>query len=107
MSKDFDIKLLVKDELKKNLIFGLHARPPIGIILGFCGYSHHVMPLIQTLSHTTRAYIINADGLPGFISIKRTKLSQLYKVKGRLGKFNVTKKLGTHLNATTRLAHDD
>ena len=25
------------------------------------------MPIMQSLSHTTRAYIINADGLRGFI----------------------------------------
>ena len=57
----------IKEELKKGLIFGLEARPPIGIILGFFGYQHQVMRLMQCLSHGTRAYIVNADGLPGFV----------------------------------------
>ena len=57
----------IKEELKKGLIFGLEARPPIGIVLGFFGYQHQVMKLMQCLSHGTRAYIVNADGLPGFV----------------------------------------
>ena len=67
MSKDFDIKVLVKDELKKNLIFGLEARPPIGIILGLAGYNNQVIPLLQKISHGTRAFVVNADGLSGFV----------------------------------------
>ena len=46
MSKIFDIKLQIKDELKKVLIFGLQARPPIGIILSYYGYRHQVMSLM-------------------------------------------------------------
>ena len=57
----------IKEELKKGLIFGLEARPPIGIVLGFFGYQHQVMKLMQCLSHGTRAYIVNAEGLPGFV----------------------------------------
>ena len=57
----------IKEELKKGLIFGLEARLPIGLILGFYGFRHQVMKLMQCLSHGTRAYIVNADGLPGFV----------------------------------------
>ena len=57
----------IKEELKKGLIFGLEARLPIGIILGFFGYQHQVMRLMQCLSHGTRAYIVNANGLTGFV----------------------------------------
>ena len=67
MSEQFDIKVPIKDELKKNLILGIQARPPIGIILGFTGYRHLVLPLLQKLSHGTRAFIVNADGLSGFV----------------------------------------
>ena len=57
----------IRDELKRNLIFGIGARLPIGIILGFYGFLYDVMELMKYLSHGTRAYIINADGLPGFV----------------------------------------
>ena len=32
------------------------------------GYSCDVLPAMQRLSHRTRAYIWNADGLPGFLA---------------------------------------
>ena len=59
----------IKTQFSKSLIFGLKARPPIGIILGFVGYRHKVMPIMQTLCHGTRAYILNSDAnkLSGFI----------------------------------------
>ena len=38
MSENYHTKVPIKDELKKELIFGIGARPPIGIILGFFGY---------------------------------------------------------------------
>ena len=67
MSENFDIKVGIRQDLLKNLIFGLQARLPIGIILGFLDYKHKVTPLLQSLSHSTRAYIFNADGLQGFL----------------------------------------
>ena len=67
MSKKFDIKIPIKKKLKKGLIFGIRARPPIGILLSFLGFCDEVMPILQVLSHSTRAFIINANGLPGFI----------------------------------------
>ena len=63
----FVAKVPIKEELKKSLIFGLESRLPIGIILGFVGYRHTVIALMQTISHGTRAFIINANALPGFI----------------------------------------
>ena len=67
MSVPLNIKAPIKDELQKNLVLGIQARPPIGIILGFVGYSYQVIPLMQVLSHGTRAFIANAKGLPGFV----------------------------------------
>ena len=37
------------------------------MILSFLGYRKEVMPILQKLSHSTRAYIVNSDGLPGFL----------------------------------------
>ena len=67
MSELLQILVPIREELKKNLVFGIEARPPIGIMLGFFGFSHQVMKLMKCLSHGTRAYIVNADGLPGFL----------------------------------------
>ena len=67
MSDKLETLASIRDELRKELIFGIEARPPIALILGFSGYSHQVMPLTQKLQHATRAYVINANGLSNFI----------------------------------------
>ena len=67
MKKEFDIKVSIKEEMKKGLVFGLGARPPIGYILSFFGFHHEVIHMMQSTSHSTRAFIWNADGLPGFL----------------------------------------
>ena len=67
MSEAHDILVPIRDELKKDLIFGIKARPPTGLILGFAGFRHEVIPLMQCLSHGVRAYLVNADGLQGFL----------------------------------------
>ena len=68
MTINYNIRVSVKAELKQGLIFGLRSRLPIAVILGFLGHRHEVVPILQSLSHGTRAYIINADGLPGFLN---------------------------------------
>ena len=67
MVEDFDIVLQLKNDLKKRLIFGLDARLPIAKILGFSGYRHEILPQMQTLSNSTRAFLVNANGLPAFV----------------------------------------
>ena len=67
MSDKIDIRVQIRQDLMKSMIFGLQARPPIGHILSFLGYFHEVIPIMQTLSHATRAYIVNAEFLSGFI----------------------------------------
>ena len=69
MSEHFEKRVSIREELSSNLIFGFEARLPIAIILGFAGYRHEVMPIMQTLSHGTRAYTCNprAFGLSGFV----------------------------------------
>ena len=59
----FDIKVTIKKEMLKSLVFGLNSRLPIGIMLSFYGYRYEVVPLMQELSHATRAYIYNEDGI--------------------------------------------
>ena len=44
MSKKIYIKVPIKDELRKNLIFGMDSRLPIAMILGYAGYRHQVVP---------------------------------------------------------------
>ena len=80
----------IKDELRKSLIFGIGARPPIGIILGFYGFRHQVLILMQCLSHGTRAFIVNADGLPGFVL--EFDISRLLKRADEAGKLEHARK---------------
>ena len=68
MCENFDFTVPIKDELKKCLVLGLRSRLAIVNVLAFSGCQQHVMPLMQTLSHDTRAYIFNADGLPNFFT---------------------------------------
>ena len=67
MEQKLDIKVPIKEELKKCMVFGVSARPAIGHILSYFGFSLEVLSLMQNLSHATRAYIVNAEGLPGFL----------------------------------------
>ena len=49
------------------------------------GYYHEVLPMMQRISHSTRAYIINAEGLPGFlIQIDFMQVLREADAKGRL-----------------------
>ena len=60
MQTSFDIKVAIKDDLRKGLIFGLKARLPIAMILVFLGDKYGVIRILQTVSHGTRAFIVNA-----------------------------------------------
>ena len=40
----------------------------MAVVLSFYGYQEPVVNLLQKISHSTRAYIWNADGLPGFLA---------------------------------------
>ena len=37
-------------------------------ILGFVDYGFEVYPMMQKLSHTSRAYTVNAHGIKGFMA---------------------------------------
>ena len=66
-SVSFDVIIPIREELKKVLIFGFKSRLVIAKLLSFIGWRQQVLPLMQTISHGTRAYIVNAEGLPGFV----------------------------------------
>ena len=89
MSQNIDVKVPIKEDLKKGLIFGLEARLPIGVILGFSGFTHEALPLMQNMSNATRAYIYNADLLPGFI--QKFEIIKLIKVADRGGQLQNVK----------------
>ena len=63
------IRVPLRKELKHKLIFGLEARLPIAEVLSFLGYEDEVLPVLQQLSHGTRAYVWNAGGLKGFLVV--------------------------------------
>ena len=66
----WDIVVPIKEEHVKSMPFedkGITARSSCAIILAFFGYCSDVLALMQELSHKTRAYIWNAQGLPGFL----------------------------------------
>ena len=67
---EWDILVSIKPEFSKKKPFegkGITARASTAIILAYYGYSFDVLALMQELSHKTRAYIWNAEGLPGFL----------------------------------------
>ena len=67
-NKTFQTKAKIKSQYLASLPFNpLNARPVIANFLTFLGYRHEVIPLLQVLSHKTRAYTINANGLEGFL----------------------------------------
>ena len=47
-------------------IEGLKSRLSVVLIFSYVGFTHEVMPILQRMSHKTRAYAFNADGFRGF-----------------------------------------
>ena len=46
MRDKFDIKIEIREDLKKGFIFGLRARPPIGHVLSYIGFRDEVIYLM-------------------------------------------------------------
>ena len=57
---------------------------PIATILGYLDFRFYVIPILQRLSHSTRAYIVNADGLPGFFTLDIFNILKNADEKGQL-----------------------
>ena len=49
-------------------------------MLSYIGNRQQVVTLMQRASHGTRAYIINNDGLPGFLISQREQIMNLLKL---------------------------
>ena len=67
MCEKFDVMLSIREDLLKALILGIEARLPAANILSFAGFSHQVTPIMQQLSHGTRAFLHNSNNLSGFL----------------------------------------
>ena len=72
-----EVRVPLKEELKKCLLFGL-SRLSVAMILGYLGHRHEVMPIMQTICHSTRAYMVNAKCMPGFV-MRLPQVLKIYK----------------------------
>ena len=61
------VKVPIKEELKKCLVFGVESRLGIANILRFSGYQEQVGTTMQQLSNGSRAFFYNAYGLEAFL----------------------------------------
>ena len=65
---DQETEVPIKDEYRKLLPFGsLQSRNAVAIIFSLYGDSDQVLEIMRRASHRTRAYIVNAKGLKGFV----------------------------------------
>ena len=72
LSYKFDIKAPIKTDYLKEMPFkGIDGRLSMAIFWSYAGYKEDVLDKLQVLSHRSRAYIYNANGLNGFLVEKR------------------------------------
>ena len=65
----WDIKVPIKMELLKVLLVkGLQSRNVMGTMFSYVSYNYEVISLMQVISHSSRAYIWNADALQGYLA---------------------------------------
>ena len=69
MSKlEQNVKVALRYSKSRKIPFGnLQSRAAVATILSFWGSKHQVSNLMQTLSHFTRIYFVNAKMLKGFL----------------------------------------
>ena len=56
----FDIKVPLRADYKKGPTFGILASEPFCLMLGFVGFHHEVVGILQTLSNDSRLFVSNA-----------------------------------------------
>ena len=65
---NFETEVEIKSDYRKVMpIGGVQSRHATAVILSFYGFDSEVCYLMQIMSHKTRAYIVNTDGLKGFL----------------------------------------
>ena len=62
-----DLRVNIRVEHYPKLPFSLESRNGVAIVFSYFGDSEEVSCFMQTASHMTRAYYINAKGLKGFL----------------------------------------
>ena len=66
---EWHLKVKISNKLLKKLpIKKLESRYAMAVVLSFYGDSMEVLELMQRLSHGTRAYFFNEEGLKGFLT---------------------------------------
>ena len=66
--KEKNPKVRIRQHLLKSLpLPRIQARAPTAIILSFTAFRHEIISILQKISHKSRAFIINANFLPGFL----------------------------------------
>ena len=76
------VRVGIRDEYYKLLPLGnLQARVGVATVLSYYGTNERVYYLLQRTTHKTRAYIINAVGLKGFLVPPPSVSEILYSVK--------------------------
>ena len=64
---ELPVKVAIRNELKRAMpIKGLKSRLGTIEVLAYVGNTHEVLPILQQLNHTSRAYTENTNGLKGF-----------------------------------------
>ena len=64
---NYDVKVPIKDEYLSILAFSLKTRRGMAVVLSWFGDCEQIGDFMQNCSHKTRAYYVNANGLPGFV----------------------------------------
>ena len=65
----WDTKVAIKEDKRHGQAFNpsLPSNHTTAVVLSFFGLKNEVCRMLQTLSHQARAYIVNQNGLPGFL----------------------------------------
>ena len=74
--KTWQVTVKLKQHMRQKKPFGPNLQSNIccGIILSYVGRWGEVCPMLQTLNHQGRAYIIAQEGIPGFLVVREQNI---------------------------------